>query len=96
MKTEREVFLEDALLHIQNTARNSRTRTKRLAWIQKRCQDAIDGVVYNRDEFVLPRMDTKTPIEYSRLIAELKSKVGEYKNMTLFQRIVWAFKGEGV
>ena len=94
MKTEREKFLEDALSHILNTARNSRTRTKRLAWIEKRCQDAVDGVVYNRDEFVLPVMNTKAPISYEIDIMHLKRELKEYKNMTFFQRIVWAFKGE--
>ena len=93
MNTRTE-FLENTLLHIIRTAQNSRTQTKRLLWIEKRCKDALDGIPYNRDEFVLPVMNTKTPVEYDRIISELKSQINAVKNMTFLQRVKFVFMGE--
>lgn len=90
----REDFLRDALDHIAKVASNSRTRTKRLAFIEKRAVDAIEGVPYARDSFVLPIMETKAPAEFDYEIRGLKRELNQYKNMTFFQRVVWAFKGE--
>lgn len=91
---DREDQLVNALMHIAKVAHNSRTKTKRLAFIEKRALDAVDGVEYNRDEFVLPVMDTLTPLQYDHKIRELKREIREYKEMSFVQRIVWAFKGE--
>lgn len=93
--TAREDFLESALSHILRTAQNSRTRTKRLLWIEKRCQDALDGIEYNRDEFELPTMNAKSPCRYDTEIRELKREIWSYKNMTLVQRIKFVFTGGG-
>lgn len=90
---DREDLLVNALMHIAKVANNSRTKTKRLAFIEKRALDAVDGVEYNRDEFVLPVMDTLTPSQYDYKIRELKREIREYKEMSFVQRIVWAFKG---
>lgn len=91
--TEREEFLEDALQHILRTAQNSRTRTKRLAWIEKRCQESLDGIPYDRDNFDLPVMKTLTPIKYEEKIKDLKREIEFYKGMSLIQRIKFLFKG---
>jgi len=89
--TAREDFLESALSHILRTAQNSRTRTKRLLWIEKRCQDALDGIPYNRDEFELPTMNAKSPCKYDEEIRELKREIWSHKNMTFVQRIKFVF-----
>jgi len=93
--TAREDFLESALSHILRTAQNSRTRTKRLLWIEKRCQDALDGIAYNRDEFELPTMNAKSPCKYDEEIRELKREIWSYKNMSFVQRIKFMFMGGG-
>ena len=93
MNTERIEFLEDALRHIIRTAENSRTRTKRLAWIGKRCKDALDGVPYNRDEFDLPVMNTKSPVEYELMLRETKQELRRFKDMNFIKRFVFLFKG---
>lgn len=89
----REDSLRDALDHIAKVASNSRTRTKRLSFIEKRAVDAIEGVPYDCDSFVLPIMETKSPAQFDYEIRGLKRELTQYKNMTFFQRIVWAFKG---
>lgn len=91
MTTEREEFLEAALQHILRTAQNSRTRTKRLAWIEKRCKEALDGIPYDRDKFDLPVMKTLTPIKYEEKIRELKREIEEYHSMGVGQRIKFLF-----
>ena len=91
--TAREDFLEDALSHVIRTAQNSRTRTKRLLWIEKRCQDALDGVPYNRDEFELPTMNAKSPCRYDEEIRELKREIKGYQEMGLVERIKFVFVG---
>lgn len=92
--TAREDFLEDALSHVIRTAQNSRTRTKRLLWIEKRCQDALEGVAYNRDEFELPTMNAKSPCRYDEEIRELKREIKGYQNMQLVERIKFMFMGD--
>lgn len=94
MKTEREQFLEDALDHIAKTARNSRTSSKRLRWIEKRAEDAILGIPYKRDEFELPRMDTLSASQYERLLKDREKELAFYKGMTFTKRIIWAIRGE--
>jgi hypothetical protein len=44
MTTSEEIeILRDALDHIMRTANSSRTQTRRLRWITKRCECALDG-----------------------------------------------------
>lgn len=94
MKTEREQFLEDALDHIVKTARNSRTSSKRLRFIEKRAEDAILGIPYRRDEFELPKMNTLSPCQYETLLRDREKELKIYKEMSFIKRIIWAFKGE--
>lgn len=94
MKTEREQFLENALDHIAKTARNSRTSSKRLRFIEKRAEDAILGIPYRREEFELPKMDTLSANQYERLLKDREKEIAFYKKMSFINRIVWAIKGE--
>ena len=94
MKTEREQFLEDALDHIVKTARNSRTSSKRLRFIEKRAEDAILGIPYNREEFELPKMKTLSANQYERLLKDREKELAFYKEMSFIERIVWAIRGE--
>ena len=94
MKSQREQFLEDALDHIAKTARNSRTSSKRIRWIEKRAEDAILGIPYNREEFELPKMNTLSASQYERLLQDREKELKIYKEMTFIERIVWAFRGE--
>lgn len=71
----REQQLEDALAHIAKVARNSRTKTKRLAFIEQRAVEALKGIEYNRDDFDLPKMVDKSPSEYQLEIKQLKKKI---------------------
>lgn len=94
MKSQREQFLENALDHIAKTARNSRTSSKRIRWIEKRAEDAILGIPYNREEFELPKMNTLSASQYERLLQDREKELKIYKEMTFIERIVWAFRGE--
>ena len=94
MKSQREQFLEDALDHIAKTARNSRTSSKRIRWIEKRAEDAILGIPYKREEFELPKMNTLSASQYERLLQDREKELKIYKEMTFIERIVWAFRGE--
>ena len=94
IKTEHEQFLEDALDHIVKIARNSRTSSKRLRWIQKRAEDALLGIPYKREEFELPKMKTLSANQYERLLKDREKEIAFYKEMSFIERIVWAIKGE--
>ena len=94
MKSQREQLLENALDHIAKTARNSRTNSKRIRWIEKRAEDAILGIPYNRDDFELPKMNTLSASQYERLLKDREKELAFYKEMSFINRIVWAIRGE--
>lgn len=66
---------DDALNHIIKMCRNSRTRTKRLAFIEKRAQEALDNIPYDRDNFDIPDQMIKSPSEYELEIRNLKQQI---------------------
>lgn len=66
---------DDALLHIIKLCRASRTRTKRLAVIEKRAQEALEGIPYDRDNFDVPDRSIKSPSEYELEIKALRRQV---------------------
>lgn len=92
-RMSREERLESALQHIIHVAKRSRTGSKRLLWIQKRAEDCLNGVDYDRETFVLPASPTKTPAEYEKHIRFLKRELHSYKNMGIIQRILFLFRG---
>jgi hypothetical protein len=47
--------LRNALDHIAKTARNSRTSTRRLRWIEQRALFALEGKPYDKEAFDLPQ-----------------------------------------
>jgi hypothetical protein len=56
-------LLVDALDHISRTARGSRTNTRRLRWIEKRAEMAVNGEVYYADSFDLPKIASELTVE---------------------------------
>lgn len=94
MKTKREQFLEDALDHIVKTARNSRTSSKRLRFIEKRAEDAILGIPYRREEFELPTMKTLSANQYEMLLRDREKELKIYKEMSFIKRVIWTITGK--
>lgn len=64
-----------------------------LEWVEKRAEDCLNGVDYDRGTFVLPTSPTKTPAEYEKHIRFLKRELRSYKNMSIIQRILFVFTG---
>jgi len=56
--------LKDALDHIRRTADNSRTRTRRLAFISERASRALNGEKYETGDIDLPKQGTPTPAQW--------------------------------
>ena len=77
-----------ALSHIIKVCRNSRTRTKRLAFIEKRAQEALDDIPYDRETFEIPKADVKTPVEYELEIRNLKIQVNKLRSL-LEDNYIW-------
>ena len=85
---DRVRFLEQALDHIINTCRGSRTRTNRLAWIEQRAQEAIDGIPYDREKFVPVKLNQKSAGDYEGEIRRLEAIIDKYRE-ELDYRGIW-------
>lgn len=69
-------LLRAALEHIQKTAGQSRTQTRRLRWISKRAELALAGRPYVSSEHDLPVDGDKERIRLRRKNAELRMMLG--------------------
>jgi len=66
--------LRDALDHIQRTADNSRTMTRRLAFISERASMALNGEAYETGAIDLPKQRTPTPAQWELRYRHLKKE----------------------
>lgn len=66
--------LRDALDHIQRTADNSRTMTRRLAFISERASMALSGEAYETGAIDLPKQRTPTPAQWELRYRHLKKE----------------------
>lgn len=78
---------EGALRHILTIAQRSRTRTKRLAFIEKRAKYALEGKPYIREDFDIPDRKIKSPAEYELEIRKLKDQILQYRDILEENRI---------
>lgn len=61
-------ILRDALDHISRVASKSRTKTRRLRWIEQRALNALDGIPHTDGSIDLPK-------SYDNVIRHLQKKL---------------------
>lgn len=78
--------LREALSHIIRTCQGSRTRTRRLRWIEQRAQFALEGKPYSDDAFDLPKDATGSNEKLRAKVKDLHSLLNRVRlNVTQLQ-----------
>lgn len=76
LRTRADLLL-DALQHIVKTCQRSRTSTRRLRWIGKRAQWALEGKPYDDSAFDLPKDAGETQEKLSLEVKQLRGLLRE-------------------